>query len=77
MNRQRNRDRGIEVRTRHAGRHVTAHRHRESPGNVDRQRRARRAAAQYGLRDDADAKHDQDKGPQELGQQFAFHGRSL
>jgi len=71
VHRQRQRDRGIQVRARHSRRHITPHRHRKPPGDVDRQVRAGRLFAQNDLGDDADAEDDQDERAEELGERFA------
>ena len=64
-----------------AARHVTAHRNRESPREIDAERRARRLLAQHRLSYDADAEHNQDERAEEfrehLAEQVARHGASL
>ena len=71
MHGERERDRGIEMRARHAGRGVRADHHGEAPAEVDRQIDAVLLAAQHDLRHDGDAKHDQQERAQELGGDFA------
>ncbi len=71
MDGERQRHRRIQMRARHAGRHVAAHRDRQPPRDVDRQGRSRGPFAQHRLSDDADAEHDQHERSQELRQHFA------
>ena len=73
-------DGGVEMGAGHAGGDVHAHRHRQAPGDVDREVAAVAAAAEDHLGHHRAAEHDEDERAQELGRRFpagpAQHGGS-
>ncbi len=71
MNRERERHRGIQMRSRYTSRHVAPHRHRQAPDDVDGELAAGGVVAQDVLGDDAHTEGNQDERAEKLGQQFA------
>jgi len=70
MHGERDRHRRVEVRARHARRHVDTQHHAEPPSEVDPQVGAIRALAEHGLRHHADAERDEDERAEQFRRRF-------